>query len=271
MTARTVRLVQLSDPHFGGEDALATDGAIGLAAELAPDLVVVTGDLTLNGRIREFQAAAAWLDRLPRPLMVTPGNHDTPYLNLPLRALRPFDRYERFIGPTQSSYEGPGLKAFAFNTARGAQPRPDWSKGAVNLKAMRTAADQLAEAGGALRILACHHPLVEATDAPVSGGVRRGRAAAAILAEGAVDLVLTGHVHNPFAAAMPFGDQKTYAVGASTLSRRLRGAPPGFNLIETDERQFTVTALGWSEGGYRPWRTWGLARRGAVSAGPGGS
>jgi hypothetical protein len=31
--------------------------------------------------------------------LVTPGNHDTPYWNLVLRALAPFNRYRRYIGP----------------------------------------------------------------------------------------------------------------------------------------------------------------------------
>jgi 3',5'-cyclic AMP phosphodiesterase CpdA len=263
----TVRIIQLSDPHFGGEDAAAAEAALAFAAEAEPDLVVVTGDLTLNGRIREFSAASKWLSRLPSPRLVTPGNHDTPYLNLPLRALRPFDRYRRFIGPTRSEAAADGMRAVAFNTARGAQTRPDWSKGAVDLGDLRAVADDLETSGGALRILACHHPLVEVVNTPVTGGVRRGRQAAALVAEGSVDLVLTGHVHHPFAIPLPFGDKKTYAVGASTLSTRLRGAPPGFNLIEADEDSVTVSAMGWTGSAFTPWRTWGLERRTRVSAG----
>ncbi len=266
----SLRLIQLSDPHFGGEDTAATQAALAFALDNPPDLTVVTGDLTLNGKPKEFRAAAAWLGRLPGQVLVTPGNHDTPYLNLPLRALRPFDRYRRFIGPTSSQTLTPQLRAVAFNTARGAQLRPDWSKGAVNLKDLREACVLLASGDGALRILACHHPLVEAVNTPVTGGVRRGREAAAILAEEKVDLVLTGHVHNPFAAPLPFGDGRTYAVGAGTLSRRLRGAPAGFNLIESDAACVTIRSLGWTDGAYRPWRTFAFARRGELSDGASG-
>ena len=95
------RLVHITDVHFGGEDRVAVEAATAFILDDPPDLVVVTGDVTLCGRPREFEAAAAWLERLPNPLVVTPGNHDTPYLNIPLRAFTPFDRYRRWIGPTR--------------------------------------------------------------------------------------------------------------------------------------------------------------------------
>jgi predicted phosphodiesterase len=112
-----------------------------------------------------------------------------------------------------------------------------------------------------LRIVACHHPLVEAVDAPVSGGVHRGEVAAARLAELGVDLILTGHVHNPFATPLPYGDHRTYAVGAGTLSQRLRGTPASFNCVCFDEDCVTVITHGWTGSRFEPWRTWGLPRR----------
>jgi 3',5'-cyclic AMP phosphodiesterase CpdA len=258
-----MRILQLSDIHFGGEDEAATQAALAYAVAADPVLTVVTGDLTLNGLPGEFRAAEAWLERLPKPLVVTPGNHDTPYWNLPLRALRPFERYRRWIGqPTASRFDRPGLHVRLINTARGAQPRLDWSKGAVAIGLARTAARGLAaEPADALRVVACHHPLMEIAGAPVTGGVHRGKAAARLFCLDGVDLVMSGHVHNPFAAALPFCDGLTYAVGAGTLSRRLRGSPPGFNVLEVSGPAVQVTALGWSGEGWETYREWTLPRR----------
>ena len=120
----TCRLVHLSDIHFGCQNVAATEAAVEAAWAFAPDLTVVTGDITSDGLPAEFIAARAWLDRLPTPLLVTPGNHDTPYWNLVLRALTPFNRYRRYIGaPDGLRHESPGLSAHAVNTARGGQPR----------------------------------------------------------------------------------------------------------------------------------------------------
>ncbi len=263
-----MRLVQLSDVHFGAVCRPAAEAAVERARALAPELTLVTGDVTLNGLPREFEEGRAWIDALPQPWLCTPGNHDTPYWNIPLRAFNPFGRYSRYIGPPfGGSFRSGDLAVEMINTSRGAQPRPDWSKGAISLERCEAAAAALREAApGALRIVGCHHPLLDMPGAPVSGGVHRGARAAEMLALGGVDLVLTGHVHVPFAAPLGYGDGRTYAIGASTLSTRLRGAPPGFNVVEWDAAEVRVTALGWDADArdWTTWREWSLPRRGAT-------
>jgi 3',5'-cyclic AMP phosphodiesterase CpdA len=257
----SLRIAHLSDIHFGGEEPAAVEAAAEAVAAFAPDLTVVTGDLTLNGLPREFRAARAWLDRLPRPLLVTPGNHDTPYWNLVLRALVPFDRYRRHIGePRLVGYDAPGLAVRCLNTARGAQPRLDWSKGAVSLQPLK-AIDWNSD--GTLKVFGCHHPLIDIAGAPVTGGVRRGDQAAALLAAAGVDLILTGHVHVPFALALPGATSPCYALGAGTLSIRTRGTPASFSTIVADSQVFDVAAQGWTGRGFELLQAWRLPRRGA--------
>lgn len=250
----SLRIAHLSDVHFGKEDRGAVERALAAVTEFAPELVVITGDLTLGGRPREFRAAAAWLARIGRPILATPGNHDTPYWNLILRSLRPFSRWRRYIGPSDAAgVDGPGLVARSINSARGAQARPDWSKGAINLEALRRI-----DWGppGPVRVFACHHPLIEPSGAPVSGSVRRGRAAVEALAAAKVDLVLSGHVHTPFAAPVGGG----YALGAGTLSTRTRGEPASFLRITVEARTFEIEEAAWDGDGFSTARTWSLAR-----------
>ena len=97
----------------------------------------------------------------------------------------------------------------------------------------------------------------------MTGLVWNGRRASRLMAEAQVDLILTGHVHMPFAHALPFGDGRTYNVGASTLSLRERGCPAGFNVIEADEARIQVTAQGWTGRRFEPQRSWGFDRRAA--------
>ncbi len=256
----TTRIAHLSDIHFGGEVPEAVEAVIAAVAAFAPTLTVVSGDLTLNGLPREFAAAASWLGRLPAEQMVTPGNHDTPYWNLVLRALNPFGRYRRYIGRAgAAAFDAPGLVARALNSARGAQPRPNWSKGAMNLGDLRRI--DWAGPPGAVRLFTCHHPLIDIAGAPVSGGVHCGPEAVAVLAGAGVELILTGHVHNPFALALPGPGPACYALGAGTLSLRTRGTPPSFSTIVAEPDAFTVTALGWTGGRFEPIETWTLPRR----------
>ena len=64
------RIIQLSDIHFGGEDSAATEAALQFTLDDKPDVTLVTGDVTLNGLPREFEAAKAWLDSMPTAINV---------------------------------------------------------------------------------------------------------------------------------------------------------------------------------------------------------
>ena len=269
-----IRLVHLSDIHFGCENVDAVEAAIGAVQALAPDLVIVSGDITANGRAREFAAARAWLDRLPQPRIATPGNHDVPYWSLALRIAAPFRRYRDFVGrPDKSAAYLPGLTVRCLNTARGAQFRTDWSKGAIDLAAVRTAAAEMRIATRALKVMVCHHPLIEPDDAAVTGGVRHGAEAASILAEAGIDLILTGHVHDPFALSVSgaqaieraSSQERAYAVGAGTLSLRTRKTPAGFSVVEADADTIKVRSLTWTGSDFHPAAEWKLPRRAPLS------
>ena len=257
----TLRIVHVSDIHFGCENTEALQAAHDFIAGDPPDLVAATGDITQAGYPREFAAAQAWLESLPCPRISTPGNHDTPYWSVIGRLTSAFRAYGNHIGPEAfDTVSLPGLQAVAFNSARGVQPRLNWSKGQARREDALEVCRRLSRAEG-LKVAICHHPLMEVTGGPMTGRVWGGVEASRILAEGGADLILTGHVHMPFAHPLPFSDGRTYAVGASTLSLRERGCPGGFNVIEVDEDCIRVTALGWIKTRFEPQRTWGFDRR----------
>ncbi|HEX3700009.1 MAG TPA: metallophosphoesterase [Phenylobacterium sp.] len=263
MTPVTIRLVHLSDIHFGDENAAAVAAAAEHVNAGAFNLVVVSGDLTRFGEPGEFAAAQAWLAGLKGPRLVTPGNHDAPYLAWPERIFTPFRRFERAIGPAQAqTHLGEGFAVRGVNTARGAQPRLNWSKGQIApAQAEDAAAWFEAAPAECVRVVVCHHPLIEMVGGPMTARVWNGAAAARTFAEARVDLVLSGHIHAPFTWPYPFGDGRTYAVGASTLSLRERKVPAGFNVVEIEGAAIRIAALGWTGSHFEPYRTWSVDRR----------
>lgn len=258
-----MRIVHLSDIHFGTENAEAIAACDAFLRQQPPELTVVSGDLTAYGERPEFMAAAAWITSLPGPRIVVPGNHDTPYLGILERLSDPFGRYHALFGAADRvTVEVPGVTAAGLNTARGVQLRANWSKGAIARPQVDWAIQTLrgAPAGG-LRLLVCHHPLAEMVGGPMTARVRGGERAARAFCAAAVDLILTGHIHAPFAMALPHADARTYAVGAGTLSLRERAAPAGFNLLTVSETSVEVKALAWTGSGLDVWREWTLERR----------
>ncbi|MGA0599518.1 metallophosphoesterase family protein [Caulobacter sp. KR2-114] len=241
-----LRLIQLSDIHFGFEDPAALEAATAYVRETPFDLLAITGDITQLGADPEFAAAAAWLSTLPGPRLATPGNHDTPWAGLAERLTAAWARYDRSISPlVERHFTAPGLKVRSINSARGWQVRLNWSKGHVSRGQAAHAADALASAPHERKVVVVHHPLMEIPGGPMTGRVRGGVHAAERLTLAGADLILSGHVHTPFVQALPFGDHRTFAVGAGTLSRRLRGEPPGFNVIDIRGDDLIVSAMAW--------------------------
>jgi 3',5'-cyclic AMP phosphodiesterase CpdA len=258
-----VRILHVTDIHFGCENAAAVEAVRAHALDGGYDLIVQSGDMTMVGCEPEFIRASEWLKSLPEPQIGTPGNHDTPEFDIFTRVIAPWELYRRYIGsPEGMSFRAPGLAVEAFNTSRGVQLRLNWSKGACSEADVDRVVANFADAEPrALKVAVCHHPLLEVVGGPMTARVRGGEAAAERLCHAEVDLVLTGHIHMPFAHPLPFGDGKTYAVGGSTLSQRERGVPAGYNCIEADDRQIRVTAMGWVNGRYEAQKSWGFDRR----------
>ena len=262
------RVIQFSDVHFGCEHVHAVAAALDYAHATPHDLVLITGDITQRGLPAEFAAAGDWIRAMPQPVFVTVGNHDVPYWDLMARLFWPWRAFEAATGHPAHDHEfrRDALMVRGVTTARGWQARPNWSKGVLDLGQTRRAAEALRQAPiGVLRILACHHPLIEMIGAPMTGEVKRGDKAARNFAEAGVDLITTGHVHMPFALPVELGadlpDRCSYAVGCGTLSHRERGAPPSFNRIEWDAVEIVVTAVVWTGHRFEDHQAWRLPRR----------
>ncbi len=90
-------IAHMSDLHFGRTDSTVVKALITFVNEIKPDLVAVSGDLTQRARSWQFQEARAFLDALPKPQIVIPGNHDVPLYNVFARFVSPLDKYRRYI------------------------------------------------------------------------------------------------------------------------------------------------------------------------------
>ena len=71
-----MRLFHISDLHFGLEDREALAWFRECVRCEQPDAVLITGDLTMRARSREFAAACDWIMALDLPVTVEVGNHD---------------------------------------------------------------------------------------------------------------------------------------------------------------------------------------------------
>ncbi len=227
-------IAHISDLHFGRVDSATLDPLRRALHALVPDLVVVTGDLTQRARRVQFEQARDFLDSLPKPQLVVPGNHDVPLYRVFARFHHPLRLFRRHItDDLEPSYSDDELAVVGINTARSLT----FKYGRINREQARLAHARFRSAGsGIVRIVATHHPfdLPESSDARDIVG--RARMAMEVLAECGTDLFLSGHVHlshsGQTAARYRIAGHSALFLSAGTAtSTRVRGQVNSFNWI----------------------------------------
>lgn len=234
-------LFHISDLHFGLEDTRALQFMKDLLARERPGAVLITGDLTMRARHREFAAACAWISALDVPVTVEVGNHDLPYFNLAERFTDPYRRFRAIEALVERELHLPGLAIVPLKTVTRAQWRWPWSNGWVTDAALAECCAALdALPAGTRAIVTAHHPLTERDPRGkllTIGGSR----AMAELAGRKVLAILTGHVHDAFDLTEQTPAGPLRMIGAGTLSKRIRSTPPSFNELVVSDAGITVT------------------------------
>ena len=241
-------LVHLSDLHFGRVDPVLPDPLRALVQRIAPDVVVVSGDLTQRAKSEEFEQARAFLDSLPGPQIIVPGNHDISLYNVFRRFVHPLERYQRYItDDLHPIYVDDEIAVLGVNTARSLT----FKDGRVNQEQVDTIRAHFNALGPQVtRVVVTHHPF----DLPQSFGegdlVHRAQMAMQMFAECGVDLLMAGHLHASHAGntaeRYQIAEYAALVVQAGTAtSTRGRGEVNSFNVVRIEPERVEVDRYGW--------------------------
>ncbi|GBQ45710.1 metallophosphoesterase family protein [Komagataeibacter sucrofermentans] len=184
------------------------------------NMIALTGDLTNMGLPGECRHALRWLEQMPAPCTVIPGNHDTLV----------HDNWQRTVGLWQ-----PWMGALPFPFVRrvgpvaligvsSAVPTP-WFRATGRMGARQAArlAGILHETGrqGLCRIVMIHHPPVPGL-AIARKALKDPRHFAHCIAREGAEMVLHGHIHTSTLSSLPGPAGAVPVLGiasASALSR----------------------------------------------------
>lgn len=241
-------IVHLSDLHFGRINDAVIAPLIAQIHAIAPDLIVVSGDLTQRARSEQFRQARRFLDALPQPQLVVPGNHDIPLFNLAARFLRPLTRYRRYISPQlQPMFIDDEIAVIGINTARSLTIKD----GRINDRQIEIARRELATVDEqVVKIIVTHHPFDLPAGPQHHDLVGKALPAMRAFAICGADLLLAGHVHTSSAvssaARYDIQGYSALVVQAGTAtSTRSRGESNSFNVLRIHPHQIVVKHLGW--------------------------
>ena len=243
-------LAHISDLHFGRIDPAVVEGLLADLAHTRPDMVVISGDLVQRALPSHFKAARAFLERLPFPYLVVPGNHDIPVYNLFQRFTDPFATYRRYISRDLSPFHiDEHVAVLGINTARSVIL--DFSHGRINGKQIRRIQEVFAEVPAhVFKVLFTHHPFLPPPDAPQTRLVGRARLALPALEACGVDLLLAGHLHRAYSGdIMSFHTQIARSIlvaqASTATSTRLRNEANAYNLITIASPSVTFEVRSW--------------------------
>jgi 3',5'-cyclic AMP phosphodiesterase CpdA len=246
----TQTLLHLSDLHFDHVEREVLEPLVRFAHDLRPDHVVVSGDLTQRARRAELVHARAFLDRLPQPLLVVPGNHDIPLYDVLARLFRPRAGYRRHVSRvTQPLQRGEGACILGLDTSRAWR----FKEGSVNRAQIDLVRRSFAGVSpDTLKVVATHHPFDPPPEEPHHRVVGNAREAMRAMLDARVDLVLSGHLHRSRAShsAHRFEMQGHSAVlvqAGTATSTRTRGEENSFNVIRAGGGEMTIERRTWSD------------------------
>ncbi|HEX8176270.1 MAG TPA: metallophosphoesterase family protein [Pyrinomonadaceae bacterium] len=242
------RLVHLSDLHFGRVDYDVVGPLISTVNEMRPDVVAVSGDLTQRARSHQFVEARKFLDLLPEPQIIVPGNHDVPLYNFVARFTQPLTKYRRHItNDLEPFYADDEVAILGINTARSLTTK----YGRINerqIEAIRTRMCSYKDE--TTKIIVTHHPfdLPEGHDPDELVG--RAELAMQALASCGADVLLAGHLHvshtGQTAKRYKIEGHSALVISAGTAtSTRARGETNSFNLIRINHPYIRVERFSW--------------------------
>jgi 3',5'-cyclic AMP phosphodiesterase CpdA len=241
-------LVHLSDLHFGRVDPALLDPLRRAVADTAPDVVVVSGDLTQRARAWQFRQARAFLDGLPQPQIVVPGNHDVPLDNVFRRFVNPLASYRRYISTDlEPVYRDGEIAVCGINTARSLT----FKGGRINeTQAEHVRATLCGLPERITKIVVTHHPFDVPCDWEDGQIVGRASMAMRMLARCGADILLAGHMHMAHAGntarryRLPRYAALVVQAGTATSTRE-RGEANSFNVVRIAEPRVRVERHVW--------------------------
>lgn len=223
-----MKIVQLSDIHVGSQfNEEAFDRVVEEVNDLGPSAVLVTGDLTNEGLLKEYEKCKQKFAKFEvDKIIAISGNHD--YRNTGYLLFKKFFPFETV------NMLGDDVVLVTLGTAR-----PDRDEGEVGYRQNLWVERTMKKYPKKIKIVAMHHHLIGIPDSGTdrvtvidAGDVLR----TALSSQ--VDLVLCGHKHRPW--IWDFGNLSIVNAGTAS-SERMRGFFENtYNIINIEKNKIKV-------------------------------
>ncbi len=221
-----MKIVHISDFHVTGHNFVKEwgDNAIEMVNEIKPEFMIITGDLTDEGYVYEYEKVMKFLERFKcKKQFVVPGNHDAQNEG--------YKVFEYYFGTRFPYYENDRVVILGIDSTE-----PDVEDAHIGRENYPLIEEKLKKEDKRIKILFMHHHLIPI---PATGRERNIPVDAGdvlkICIKNKIHLILCGHKHYPWIWRL----ETSYFVTAGTASTaRLKGfSYPSFNVITVHDLQ----------------------------------
>jgi len=226
-----MKIAHISDIHcsYGTDfNEKIFDRATKMVNKLDADIVFISGDLTTDGLLSEYELAQKKLKEITGKLVIVPGNHDERNLG--------FKLFPEFFGETDFVHSHKDINLVGL-----ASSEPDKDDGRLG-RGRHKLIEQGIKKNDKMTLIGFHHHVIPV---PNSGRetniIEDAGETLEIILKNEIPLVLMGHRHVPFAVKI----HKTLLVNAGTFSCNRTRAHFGntFNIVDVDDDSISITVV----------------------------
>ncbi len=251
-----MRIAHLSDLHFGRRVSMTKLLALARdLIEVAPDLIVVTGDITDQGTIRQFRAARQFFQEVGLPLISVPGNREVGVLAFWEWLIPPLamGRYSSFFGKADRVFYEGGTPHTAFFGVNSVHPFPSWL-GTVPRETrywLRSVAEQYSNS---IKVLFLHHPVlpVPRSSSFWAHGLSDAGELLNVCSNNGFRLILQGHKHRSAVMEIFLPQTNCRLIVSAGGAPLLDKWDSVYHIIDIDHSSIVVTPREFAQGRFRP-------------------
>jgi 3',5'-cyclic AMP phosphodiesterase CpdA len=227
-----IRIAHISDLHITkSKEFLEKIFERGVKAvnslEPKADLIFISGDITWEGVLSEYELAAEKIKEFEGSTMVIPGNHDSRHLGYQL--------FQEYFGRLEFYKELGDLGVLGLDSTE-----PDLDEGHIGRDKYKWIEDNL-KIDKKFQVIGFHHHLVPVPNSGREQNILNDAGGVLdVVLRNNTALVLMGHRHVPYSVRV----HRTLMVNAGTFSsaRTRAHLGHGFNIIDLEGTQITVTS-----------------------------
>lgn len=197
------------------------------------DLIFISGDITLEGILPEYEIAKEKIGDFESSTMLIPGNHDARHLGYQL--------FREYFGRLEFYKEVGDLGVVGLDSTE-----PDLDEGQIGRDKYRWVSENLKNSKK-LKLISFHHHLVPVPNSGREQNILNDAGGVLdLVLKNNVALILMGHRHVPYTVRV----HNTLMINAGTFSSARTRAHLGhsFNIIDLEDGLITVTSFDLEKG-----------------------